>query len=625
MKAPIVARHNIAQKTLERTSCEPRLVTLRNHHRTNSRQVEAQAASAPTDEVKPILNGETPADTVRRIARRFRPTETSMWHARVAWVMRKRQQPLEAMKEINLAIEVDAERWHLLMIRAKILASQYKWQEAIDVMTRSNQLLENDSAQMKKNSDEYWENKLFVAEWLRDLGQNEKSLECYKACYEHDPDDYDLLPPMLRMPLENGDYDRAMKFLQELNEAKTPKSGHSRLVHAIMALKDEESFHFDILDTARRNQALDMAQAAYNDALSIAISKNRLGQRAWMQYYQGLLYERYLQRRDDAQNVWENIMRDSSKAVKGTALFKVRDWLIRELCNLYMDKVIHLGRDSPVAEKYLLKVKDISTGNTSLLWQYDTATALGVLYRLMGEDEKAKRCFRGRVKLGFDLLTDKDPTNDYAAYYLIAQEVLVLAGPEHQKDCLAAYSLLGIHEKTSEVIANKTETVSEEQAESEPGPGQEGPAAAETEPKHAQSEPKESESRAEKGATDMPQEKQQLRRPTLPTFLPSQTKEFATADTINDWRFVNCDGCDKELNIPDDSYVCTLCLDMNFCADCQVKLKNNTLGFRICHPEHELLYIPKAPGPLPRDMVRYGNEYMPILDWLSRLKETWGC
>jgi hypothetical protein len=127
---------------------------------------------------------------------------------------------------------------------------------------------------MKKNSDEYWENQLFVAEWLRDLGQNEKPLELYRACYGHDPEDYDLLPPMLRMPLEKGDYEGAMKFLRELNDAKMPKSGHSRLVDAILALKDEESFHFDIFDTARRNQTLDMVQAAYNDALSIGISKN---------------------------------------------------------------------------------------------------------------------------------------------------------------------------------------------------------------------------------------------------------------------------------------------------------------------------------------------------------------
>ena len=63
---------------------------------------------------------------------------------------------------------------------------------------------------------------------------------------------------------------------------------------------------------------------------------------------------------------------------------------------------------------------------------------------------------------------------------------------------------------------------------------------------------------------------------------------------------------------------------MNFCADCQVKLKNDTLGFRICNPKHELLYIPKAPGPLPKDMVRYDNEYVPILDWLGRLQEAWG-
>jgi tetratricopeptide (TPR) repeat protein len=546
-----------------------------------------------------------------------------MWHARVAWVMRKLQQPIEAMKEINLAIEMETKSWHLPMIKAKIFASQKKWKDAIETMIRSNEMLESDSVQMKQNSDEYWENKLFLAEWFRDLGQNEKSLENYQSCLEHDPDDYDLLPPMLRIPLEADDYNSAMKVIRELNKAQLPKSGHSRLSHAILTLKTEESFHIDIFETARRNQA-------YNDALSMATSKNRPGQIAWMQYYRGILFERFLYQRDDAMNVWEKVVRDSSNAVKGTALFKARDWIIRELCNLYIEKVIHLGKGSPVAEKYLLKVKDIGTADTAVLWQYDTATALGVLQRLLGEDEKAKKCFRGRVKFSFELLTDKDPTNDYAAYYAIAQEVLVLAGPEHEKDCLAAYSLLGIHEKTLEADANGTEVISEpvkvEQKPAEPQsePAEVGTEKVETEPRQAEIKPKEVEARTEKAEGGTQQQKQPSHRPTLPTFLPSQTTAFATAATMTDWLFANCDGCDKELNIPDDTYVCTLCLDMNFCTDCQTKLKNNTLGFRICSPKHALLYIPKAPGPLPKDVVRYDNEYVPILDWLGTLKKTWG-
>jgi hypothetical protein len=173
---------------------------------------------------------------------------------------------------------------------------------------------------------------------------------------------------------------------------------------------------------------------------------------------------------------------------------------------------------------------------------------------------------------------------------------LALAGNEHRKDCLAALSLLGIHEK---VQPAETEA---QHAEAQAG--------------QANPEPKAVEAKA-----DPPQP---LPRPTLSTFLPSQTGEFATAATVTDWLFTNCDGCDKELSIPDDSYICTMCIDMNFCSDCQPKLKNNTLGFRVCSPNHELLYIPKAPGPLPKDMVRYDDEYVPILEWLSKLKKTWG-
>ena len=334
--------------------------------------------------------------------------------------MLKLKQPVEAMQEIDMALETEKESWHLLRIKAKIFANQKKWQNAIDTMTRSNEMLKNDAVEMKENSDEYWENRLFLAEWFRDLGQREKSLENYRSCLEHDPDDYDLLPPILRMALETDDYTSAMKLLNDLNEDKTPKSGRSRLVHAVIALKDEESFHFDLFETARRNQRLEMLQVVYNDSISVATSKNHPGTVAWMQFYQGTLYERYLYQRDNALNVWEKTVRESSNAVKGSNLFEARDWVVRELCNLYIEKVIHLGKGSPVAEKYLMKVKDIGTvPDLSVLWQYDTATALGVLHRLMDQEEQAKKCFRGRVKLGFDLLTDKDPSNDVSCPSLL--------------------------------------------------------------------------------------------------------------------------------------------------------------------------------------------------------------
>jgi tetratricopeptide (TPR) repeat protein len=274
-------------------------------------------------------------------------------------VMRKLQQPNEAMKEIELAIEMDTESWHLLMIKAKILASQEKWQEAIDAMNLSNQILEGDPTRMKKHIDDYWENRLFVAEWYHDLGQHDQALESYHSCLEHDPDDYDLLPPVLEIWLEKDDSSGAMRFIRELHEAKVAKSGHPRLVHAVIALRDEASFHFNIFETARQNQELELIQATYNQALSIATSKDRRGQVAWMQYFLGILFERYLSQRDDAMEIWERTISDSAKAVKGTGLFNARNAVVRDLCNLYIEKVSQLGKDSLAAAKYFEKVKDI--------------------------------------------------------------------------------------------------------------------------------------------------------------------------------------------------------------------------------------------------------------------------
>ena len=83
-----------------------------------------------------------------------------------------------------------------------------------------------------------------------------------------------------------------------------------------------------------------------------------------MQYFLGVLFERYLSKRDDAMDIWERAIKDSAKAVKGTGLFNARNEVVHDLCNLYIEKISQLGKDSPVAAKYFKKVKDIGCGST---------------------------------------------------------------------------------------------------------------------------------------------------------------------------------------------------------------------------------------------------------------------
>ncbi|KAL4969541.1 uncharacterized protein BDV14DRAFT_209818 [Aspergillus stella-maris] len=87
-------------------------------------------------------------------------------------------------------------------------------------------------------------------------------------------------------------------------------------------------------------------------------------------------------------------------------------------------------------------------------------------------------------------------------------------------------------------------------------------------------------------------------------------------------------GCGTTWTYADDFYMCKLCERVQFDKQCLDKLRDGTLKQDICRPEHEMLHIPAYdPAELRRigeGNVKVGEEIMPVVAWLQRVRKEWG-
>lgn len=98
-----------------------------------------------------------------------------------------------------------------------------------------------------------------------------------------------------------------------------------------------------------------------------------------------------------------------------------------------------------------------------------------------------------------------------------------------------------------------------------------------------------------------------------------------------------CSGCEKKYSFADSVWFCKVCNISSFDDECFEKLKNGTLGPRVCDKEHDWLRIPSWEdefketgkgkvriGGEYRDDKRIGGEIVEVVKWLETIREQWG-
>lgn len=90
-----------------------------------------------------------------------------------------------------------------------------------------------------------------------------------------------------------------------------------------------------------------------------------------------------------------------------------------------------------------------------------------------------------------------------------------------------------------------------------------------------------------------------------------------------------CDGdCETQWTFADDIYMCRECDYMQFDLRCLDKLREGTLGKRICGKDHSMLHVP-AYDIARQEKVGEGNvlvdeKIIPVSEWLQSIRQKWG-
>ncbi|KAF9884889.1 hypothetical protein FE257_000956 [Aspergillus nanangensis] len=104
---------------------------------------------------------------------------------------------------------------------------------------------------------------------------------------------------------------------------------------------------------------------------------------------------------------------------------------------------------------------------------------------------------------------------------------------------------------------------------------------------------------------------------------PGDADSDETAEDHVAWQ---CDGvCQKELPVLDGLSICSVCLDMGFCADCLEILQRDAGEISNCSAKHveHFLYVPSRPRNPGLDAVVYEENVMSFADWMKKLRKIW--
>ena len=260
----------------------------------------------------------------------------------------------------------------------------------------------------------------------------------------------------------------------------------------------------------------------------------------------------------------------------------------------YIDKAKEANPSSDIAVHNINKLAGLSSHQgQGIISEEEINLVLGRYYAFINDQQQAKRFLGGWVKIGMELLSDDDPTNDWQGYKRLSVS-LTFFGDD--RNALAAWSLIGPNQTPSDP---KNDTV--------------GPTTAGTSLEISKAE-------ADKSVD--------LNAVPLVSSDPN-IADLGATEKLEGPLTYRCDGrCGVTWSYADDMYVCKDCMDVQLDSKCWQLLQSGQLSPVVCNPRHEFLHVPKYDVDEARKIgkgnVKVDDKIVPIATWLDGLKQEWG-
>lgn len=613
----------------------------------------------------------------------------SLWAVQMAITFRYYGFYKEAIERSRIAHELEPDNWRADFCLAQTYALQNDYAAAIQTLSVLISAFRADQELMREFRQVFYEEILdFLGEWNSELSHYDAAMEAFREILGSYPERYESALRVMMLFKKQGKFSEIIQFLQDMNKI-TNDQGLSRLIAMYHQCAWDPTYHETISFAAQQSNSLSVIKEAYQNAVEAAKEDvSKLAILTALRYWYGLILfhdHQSQEDHDEAVSLWEQNIAMVDARGSSWEVYYTRSTTAAKLASVYLQRAKDAGLMSPIAQGYLKRLAYLSNGKVDgkegEVINAETPVLLGRLYRLMGQEQEAKECMRGHVRIALDLLSDDDPSNDWQGYQKLA---LTLAPFNDDVHALAAWSLLAPVEDDEDNIGleaeNKVETdagIAHPKGEERKGNGvdeekddddtddvnhvnkqepelRNGVYIASEVPKEEVEGGTETGTVLAKSINDQGDattpsttNTSEVNASTLasattncvsPTGAqvessasphPEATSTSAAPRTKHGMLGQYCDGfCGHTWSYADDIYACKDCIDIQFESGCLEKLRNGTLERKVCGKDHEFLHVPKwdedEHAKIPEGEMKVGGELVPVKDWLNTIRRQWG-
>lgn len=322
--------------------------------------------------------------------------------------------------------------------------------------------------------------------------------------------------------------------------------------------------------------------------------------------------------------------------------------------------VVRLATSFYVAAKHAMKVNQSPTGYITRLRELAKRTQANrsatsavfytgdVLALWLREHENVgenvwRSLIRPSIRRTLLLLSDADPFNDQLAYTELGQS-LFIAGDIHNASIATGISMRPLEDEriAREQARNKTDaqkdnkklealadTSNAEQSPTEPTKtlatldiSNEASTGSENQTTNADDKEPHDSTEAHVGSTPDAGEKLES---VEPADSKDESHEEINSKYADFWQLWICDGpCDKSTVVYDEFHLCRSCYAAAFCQDCIKLIENDTMPYRTCTKDHEIVrMLPITDDARKMTDALIEKRFEVQQEWLDGLRKEW--
>ncbi|KAB8224412.1 hypothetical protein BDV33DRAFT_233369 [Aspergillus novoparasiticus] len=480
----------------------------------------------------------------------------------------------EAIEHFKLTSTLAQDNWFSQWGLADCYAGRKEFTTAIEILEATKKGIgSGEIGNAEELKDELAEMNRDLAEWNKEAGRSEITLEIYEKLLQEFPHDYDTALALMTLLHKQGNYQRLLEFLQSMKDSTDESSGFDRQIQHFHTHHDRPEYHEALFASVRSDQEFNIILKSYEAAINAAKTRvvqakkaSRPEEECRAQICQiDLMYHLALLHSDNSAGDLNRVELAINQWLQILHMNATDDWMVAdrqaraasELAIVCFEKARQYPETAAIYLEHLDNVVALKLGDDTIHGTYP-ARLLARYHALHGDEQKIKNVLRRYIKLNLDLLSDDDPLNDWQGYNGLAMHFM-FAG--HDADALAAWSLI-TPDDTTENTENPT---------------------------------------------------------------TSDTTERKLEGPLRDI----CDGgCGTYWTFANNFFLCKECNYVKFDQRCLDNLRNGTIEVKVCNKDHEMLHVP-AYDPVERQRigdgnVKVGEEILSVNEWLQRIRKGWG-